>query len=329
MPLAGRSRPSLGRAVSNTLPHFLGPFKLSNLTVEDQATSGAPYRNPASPELLQSPRAPWDGNASLRPQDTRTGPPSASSSSVSIPPSASSSTAALLPSGDAPPAEPRVPTLVSGPGPSSTPALPLPPTAATAARAPSAPSAPTSPTRARSTPDLVSEFQRTREWDDAIPVPKLLPTDIPTPTTTTPVVPAQLSGAASNSNIGNVSTKIRETYVRFLTLLTVQHTESGPSPSLQYATLDEILDKLLFVSVSGDGGCPLSSALFHTVYRPTDPVFIQHFFLTFRRFASPRSVLLGMQKRMRQLSQETRDPLLAKFAQMRCVLSSWVLSCID
>lgn len=48
-----------------------------------------------------------------------------------------------------------------------------------------------------------------------------------------------------------------------------------------------------------------------------DPVFIQHFFLTYRRFASPRSVLLGMQKRMRQLSQETRDPLLAKFAQMR------------
>ena len=50
-----------------------------------------------------------------------------------------------------------------------------------------------------------------------------------------------------------------------------------------------------------------------------DPVFIQHFFLTYRRFASPRSVLLGMQKRMIQLSKETRDPLLAKFAQMRLV----------
>ncbi|KAG8823765.1 hypothetical protein FRC19_003196 [Serendipita sp. 401] len=72
--------------------------------------------------------------------------------------------------------------------------------------------------------------------------------------------------------------------------------------SLQWATLDEILDKLLFVSVSGD-----------------DPLFVQHFFLTYRRFASPRSVLLGMQKRMRWLSQETRDPLLAKFAQMRSV----------
>ncbi|CAG7847101.1 SubName: Full=Uncharacterized protein {ECO:0000313/EMBL:CCA69114.1} [Serendipita indica DSM 11827] len=80
------------------------------------------------------------------------------------------------------------------------------------------------------------------------------------------------------------------------------------STSLQWATLDEILDKLLFVSVSGD-----------------DPVFIQHFFLTYRRFASPRSVLLGMQKRMIQLSKETRDPLLAKFAQMRIcnLLSQW------
>ena len=65
--------------------------------------------------------------------------------------------------------------------------------------------------------------------------------------------------------------------------------------------------------------------LFHTTHWSTDPVFIQHFFLTFRRFASPRSVLLGMQKRMRQLSQETRDPLLAKYAQMRCVLGSRVV----
>jgi hypothetical protein len=51
-----------------------------------------------------------------------------------------------------------------------------------------------------------------------------------------------------------------------------------------------------------------------------DPVFIQHFFLTYRRFATPRSVLLGMQKRMIELGKETRDPLLAKFAQMRLVL---------
>ena len=51
--------------------------------------------------------------------------------------------------------------------------------------------------------------------------------------------------------------------------------------------------------------------------RFADPVFIQHFFLTYRRFATPRSVLLGMQKRMIELGKETRDPLLAKFAQMR------------
>lgn len=176
--------------------------------MEDQSTSGAPYRNPASPELLQSPRAPWDANPSLRPQDTRTGPPSASSSSISIPPSAASSTAALLPSGDAAQSEPRVPTLVSGPGPSGTPTLP-PLTTATSR----APSAPTSPTRARSTPDLMSEFQRTREWDDATPVPKLSPSDTPTPTTATPVVSAPPSGAAPNINIGNGFAKVRDTSV--------------------------------------------------------------------------------------------------------------------
>lgn len=79
--------------------------------------------------------------------------------------------------------------------------------------------------------------------------------------------------------------------------------------SAQYATLEELLDKLLFLAVSGD-----------------DPTFISHFLLTFRRFATPRSILLAMQKRMRQLDNSLGDPMLASFAQMRIchLLETWM-----
>ncbi|KAG6381200.1 hypothetical protein JVT61DRAFT_5603 [Boletus reticuloceps] len=79
--------------------------------------------------------------------------------------------------------------------------------------------------------------------------------------------------------------------------------------SVQYATLDELLDKLLFLAVSGD-----------------DPSFIAHFLLTYRRFASPRSILLAMQKRMRQLDNSLGDPMFASYAQMRIchLLETWV-----
>ncbi|KAG1757548.1 ras guanine nucleotide exchange factor domain-containing protein [Suillus lakei] len=77
----------------------------------------------------------------------------------------------------------------------------------------------------------------------------------------------------------------------------------------QYATLEELLDKLLFLAVSGD-----------------DPTFISHFLLTYRRFASPRSILLAMQKRMRQLDNSTGDPMFASYAQMRIchLLETWI-----
>ncbi|GLB36172.1 putative guanine nucleotide exchange factor for Ras-like small GTPases [Lyophyllum shimeji] len=82
--------------------------------------------------------------------------------------------------------------------------------------------------------------------------------------------------------------------------------ESRPG---QWATLEELLDKLLFLAVSGD-----------------DPAYITHFLLTYRRFASPRSVLLAMQKRMRQLDNPSGDPMFACFAQMRIchLLEMWI-----
>ncbi|EGO02465.1 hypothetical protein SERLA73DRAFT_165636 [Serpula lacrymans var. lacrymans S7.3] len=81
------------------------------------------------------------------------------------------------------------------------------------------------------------------------------------------------------------------------------------SRPVQYATLEELLDKLLFLAVSGD-----------------DPTYISNFLLTYRRFATPRSVLLAMQKRMRHLDTSPGDPMLACYAQMRIchLLESWM-----
>ncbi|KAH8120383.1 ras GEF [Phellopilus nigrolimitatus] len=76
-----------------------------------------------------------------------------------------------------------------------------------------------------------------------------------------------------------------------------------------WATLDELLEKLFFLAISGD-----------------DPSFIAHFFLTYRRFATPRSILLGMQKCMNELRKPTGDITLACFAQMRIcnLLEQWM-----
>ncbi|KAH7104396.1 ras GEF [Auriculariales sp. MPI-PUGE-AT-0066] len=89
---------------------------------------------------------------------------------------------------------------------------------------------------------------------------------------------------------------------------------TNPTAANPYLTLDELLDKLLFFAVSGD-----------------DATFISHFFLAFRRFASPRAVLLGMQKRLRALAAAPADVLLAKFAQMKicAVLEHWILNYPD
>ncbi|KAK2461898.1 hypothetical protein APHAL10511_006361 [Amanita phalloides] len=84
--------------------------------------------------------------------------------------------------------------------------------------------------------------------------------------------------------------------------------EKDLKPTL-FMTAEELLDKLLFLAVSAD-----------------DPAFITHFLLTYRRFATPRTVLLAMQKRMRQLDSPSGDPMFACFAQMRicALLEAWI-----
>ncbi|KAJ7783808.1 ras guanine nucleotide exchange factor domain-containing protein [Mycena maculata] len=160
------------------------------------------------------------------------------------------------------------------------------------------PTVPNSPTRARSTGDLLSESEksRTRDWQTE--------------------KDAALNGGIARSN----SSAIPQQKTPPTSMDVVVDPPPNPPPnqkeikekdasSRPWATLDELLDKLLFLAVSGD-----------------DPTFITHFLLTYRRFASPRSILLAMQLRLRQLDQPSGDPMFACFAQMRIchLLEQWI-----
>ncbi|KAE9411110.1 ras GEF [Gymnopus androsaceus JB14] len=143
---------------------------------------------------------------------------------------------------------------------------------------------PNSPTRARSTGDLLSERSRYLEANEPLQ-PTIDAVSIPNNSDHSPTT--ELLPPAK------VESKDKDKEMR----------------PAQWATLDELLDKLLFLSVSGD-----------------DPTFITHFLLTYRRFASPRNLLLAMQKRMRQLDNPSGDPMFACFAQMKIchLLELWI-----
>lgn len=100
---------------------------------------------------------------------------------------------------------------------------------------------------------------------------------------------------------------------------TSKEPEQKQSRPVQWATLDELLDKLLFLAVSGDGKFDCFMSLIvctHWLLSP-DAVFISNFLLTYRRFATPRSIVLAMQKRMLSLDDNAGDPMFACYAQMR------------
>ncbi|KAJ3750360.1 ras guanine nucleotide exchange factor domain-containing protein [Lentinula detonsa] len=151
-------------------------------------------------------------------------------------------------------------------------------------------SVPNSPTRARSTGDLLCE-QRSRYIE---------PSEIhqSAAETTKPAT----HDVNETSNVDHSPTNELPPPTK------VGNKDKEMRPA-QWATLDELLDKLLFLSVSND-----------------DRTFVTHFLLTYRRFASPRSLLLAMQKRMRQLDNPSGDPMFACFAQMRIchLLEIWI-----
>ncbi|KAJ7487620.1 ras guanine nucleotide exchange factor domain-containing protein [Mycena galericulata] len=158
------------------------------------------------------------------------------------------------------------------------------------------PTVPNSPTRARSTGDLLSEHEksRTRDWQAE--------------------KDAALNGGIARSNSSAIpQQKTPPTSSEVMDVVdpppNQKEIKEKDASSRPWATLDELLDKLLFLAVSGD-----------------DPTYITHFLLTYRRFASPRSILLAMQLRLRQLDQPSGDPMFACFAQMRIchLLEQWI-----
>ncbi|KAG1741210.1 hypothetical protein EDD22DRAFT_959097 [Suillus occidentalis] len=141
-----------------------------------------------------------------------------------------------------------------------------------------------SPTRARPTPDLLSTHEVVTSFAWSLSV-------------NSSSFSSCISGRDASLNVtenGHIDHPVSK--------------EKEPRPG-QYATLEELLDKLLFLAVNGD-----------------DPSFISHFLLTYRRFASPCSISLAAQKRMRQLDNSTGDPIFASYAQMRIchLLETWI-----
>ncbi|KAF7969341.1 hypothetical protein HWV62_27669 [Athelia sp. TMB] len=151
------------------------------------------------------------------------------------------------------------------------------------------PSVPTSPTRARSMSDLLSEHEKSRTQGRS--------------EGSLSIMTLGVTGSVSSDQLQPMSAEEepKAPNSRMLGL-------KPPRPT-QWATLDELLHRLMFVGISGD-----------------DSTFVTNFFLTFRRFASPRSVLLAMQKRMRSLDSPNDDPMFVSYAQMRIchLLEVWI-----
>ncbi|KAI0778171.1 ras GEF [Trametes elegans] len=161
----------------------------------------------------------------------------------------------------------------------------------------SSPSSPASPTRVRSTGDLLSEHEKSKREEREVHAAVYNGGRNSSHSSFHGGQQASGLGTDGPASMTDVSTsEAREMSMK----------ESRAPP---WMSLDDLLNKLLFMAVCDD-----------------DPVFISHFLLTYRRFASPRSVLLAMQKRMRSLDHPTGDPMFACYAQMRIcqLLDLWI-----
>ena len=175
-----------------------------------------------------------------------------------------------------------------------------------------------SPTRARSTGDLLAEKDKARaRTKETSTVPSAIPPR-PRDSGRSQLESCPPSIPCTGSTLPpKVDKPKKDPYVHLQPFL-VHPMLMLLRPAAQWATLDELLDKLLFLAVSGDGMfMPQLECEPVPDVGGLDPAFISHFLLTYRRFAAPRSVLLAMQKRMRQLDNPCGDPMFACFAQMR------------
>ncbi|KAH9849775.1 ras GEF [Lenzites betulinus] len=157
------------------------------------------------------------------------------------------------------------------------------------------PSTPTSPTRVRSTGDLLSEHEKYKREEREVRASIFNNDRNSSQSSFQAHQGLDTDGPSSMTDI-STSDGTRDV--------------SGKEPRAPpWMSLEDLLNKLLFMAVCDD-----------------DPVFISHFLLTYRRFASPRALLLAMQKRMRSLDHPTGDPMFACYAQMRIcqLLDMWI-----
>lgn len=136
-----------------------------------------------------------------------------------------------------------------------------------------------------------------------------VPTTVPTPTRSDEaMVPVRLPTP-------KLSEEIREARAPPLQLK-IDGTPSEAPPRkppaplcMRWATTEQLIDKLLFAGVSDD-----------------EPWFIFNFFLTYRLFMTPRTVLLSFQKRLRDLDDFPADPIFAGFVQQKLceLLLMWI-----
>ncbi|KAF8516181.1 ras guanine nucleotide exchange factor domain-containing protein [Hysterangium stoloniferum] len=258
-------------------------FRAINSSKRGDLLMGPVYRNPASPDVLI---APWSDGYEPR-SESRTGSVRSRSSTLSERSLSLSNKFPLHP----------LATSVNPP-PSPTRSVQTP--------TPRPPSVPTSPTRVKSTNDLVSEVEKGRQEGREQRRGSL---DGRSGSLNQSM--DRSAGSPHDEALGVASEEKEEYLEQGLVNEEIKgkRGKGNDPPAMPWATLEELLDKLFFLAVSGD-----------------DPTFITHFFMTYRKFATPRSILLGMQKRIRQLSRDYPDLLLGSYAQMRIcdLLEEWV-----
>ncbi|KAH8118477.1 ras GEF [Phellopilus nigrolimitatus] len=271
-----------------------------------------PHLNPCSPVLYNVP-APWEMTPSPLTADSTATSVSLNTpiSSTNLAPNMQSTD---LPRQSRPPhiQLPPPPYSLNPSGPPAATSLPMTPPPlpanappATSAHAgnsnlPRSPSAPTSPTRARSMSDIIAEHR------ESVQAAAKQPHDFD----------SEMTRSKSIVDLAKTSSKSAESFKSACASPTPipepvipLRRDPRQQPPAPWSTVEELLEKLFFLAVSGD-----------------DPSFIAHFFLTYRRFTTPRRILLAMQKRMIQLNQPYADCQLSAFAQLRIcnLLEQWV-----
>ncbi|KAF8608247.1 ras GEF [Ceratobasidium sp. AG-I] len=136
-----------------------------------------------------------------------------------------------------------------------------------------------------------------------------VPTTVPTPTRSDEaIVPVRLPTPKLNEEVREVRAPPLQ--------LKIDGTPSEAPPRkppaplcMRWATTEQLIDKLLFAGVSDD-----------------EPWYIFNFFLTYRLFMTPRTVLLSFQKRLRDLDDFPSDPIFAGFVQQKLceLLLMWI-----